>query len=199
MHKQLDRSEHEHLRINKVQSFNRHTDHNVWTCPYGCMCLPTAPSPAGPTLLSFGHWSAHRLIHSEKTKTHLSSARFYPFAAAFTGRKSINSYQLIHRQVTTGMREHAQYKQKLWWETMATWMKGGGVHSEEVNSERHMSVHHDGPDWFSVAMFLHTQRMRMYQGRKVDLFFLYIHSSNLISTFPFSCDSQKKWMGAPSS
>lgn len=104
----------------------------------------TASSPTGLTSLSFGHRSAHWLIHSEKTKTHLSSVRFYPFAAAFTGRKSIYSYQLIHRQVTTGIHEHARYKLNLWLEKTATLVLildemgaeegrgGGGVNSEEV-------------------------------------------------------------------
>lgn len=86
------------------------------------MRITNASSPAGLTLLSLG---IDQLIDSSTRRTQkpiYHRQGFYPAAAAVTGRKSIYSYQLIRQQVTTEIREHAQYKPKLWLEKMETLM-----------------------------------------------------------------------------
>lgn len=149
MYKQLHRSAEfwqlelllSYLRGTKVQSFNRHPDHNECTCLFGYMCITDASSPAGLILLSSG---IDQLIDSSTRRTQkpiYHRQGFYSAAAALTGRKSIYSYQLIRQQVTTEMREHARYKPKLWFEKMETLMLmwdgiGGGWYTKKRSTQK---------------------------------------------------------------
>lgn len=123
------------------------------------MCITNAWSPAGVTLLSSG---IDQLIDSSTRRTQkpiYHRQGFYPAsaAAAFTGRKSIYSYQLIRQQVTTEIREHARYKPKLWLEEMETLMLmwagigGGGTLRRGQLRKACVTLHYNGPDGFSIV------------------------------------------------